>query len=111
MVSCADETLPGASTYNYSDPQSYFAQHLLGFFRGGAVNRQADKAQLTVDIHALSVSNSVSVIGRDVQLLKSIGSAVTSSTFAQFLSTYESALPQIAAGTASTATVLTQPRR
>jgi hypothetical protein len=77
------------STSHFPDPETYYTQHLRGFFRGGAVSKKDAQAALDADLRAIARNASDSsaqtgVLHRDVRLLQQVGGTVTSQTFAQF---------------------------
>lgn len=81
------------STSHSPDPETYYTQHLRGFFRGGAVSEKQAQATLDADLQAIEgeakdSSAETRVLRRDVQLLQQVGSAVTSQAFAQFANTF-----------------------
>ena len=65
----------GISTSHFPDPETYYTQHLRGFFRGGAVSKKAAQATLDVDLWAIErdasdTSAQTDVLHRDVRLLQ-----------------------------------------
>ncbi len=92
----ADEQLPGASAYDDPDPETYYAQHLLGFFRGSADQRSVDKSQLRSDLKSIPSASGASASGqaavhRDAQLLQKLGAALPSDSNSALLAGYVNA--------------------
>src|SRR5262249_30083001 len=84
------------STSHFPDPETYYTQHLRGFFRGGATSEKQAQAKLDADLQAIEREASDSpaqtgVLHRDVQLLQQVGAALTSQAFSQFASTFSDA--------------------
>jgi hypothetical protein len=84
------------STSHFPDPETYYTQHLRGFFRGGAVSKKEAQATLDANLRAIErdandSSAQPGVLHRDVHLLQQVGAAVTSQAFAEFTSAFVAA--------------------
>ena len=82
-IMTALEQQPGGSSYGYPDPQIYFSQNLLGFFRGLIVQRATDRAKLNADVHDLTTAAGatpagVATVQRDAQDLQALAAPLTS---------------------------------
>jgi hypothetical protein len=86
----------GISTSHFPDPETYYSQHLRGFFRGGAGSQKNTQAALDTNLRAIErdandSSAQTDVLRRDVHLLQQVGAAVTSQAFAQFVNAFVAA--------------------
>ncbi len=91
------ETIPGNISYLDTNPSLYFAQHLGGFFRGWAVQREGDLATLKADLHATSAGatpSQAAIVQRDAHLLETLVAKVPSQNNAAFLETYKTLVEQ-----------------
>lgn len=84
------------TTSHFPDPETYYTQHLRGFFRGAAVSEKQAQASLDADLEAIEreandTPAQSKVLRRDVQLLQQVGAATTSQAFAQFAGTFTAA--------------------
>ncbi len=94
-----EQTLPSNPYGHFEDPSLYYTQHLRGFFRGWGVQKVEARAKLQTDLHTIegatpSSPAGAAVLQRDVQILKSLGAAVPSTTNQQFGNTYVAAFDQ-----------------
>jgi hypothetical protein len=100
LDSYQDARLSARNTYvSLPDPQTYYTQHLRGFFRGLAAGRneaantlQSDALGFTASSHANPAQ--VAVMNRDVKLLKNLTASSTSTAAAAFNSAYVAAFEQ-----------------
>ncbi len=84
------------STSHFPDPETYYSQHLRGFFRGGAVSKKQAEATLNADLKTIEhgagdSSAQTAVLRRDVQLLQQVGASISSDAFTQFSNTFVAA--------------------
>ena len=84
------------STSHFPDPETYYSQHLRGFFRGATVSKSQAQATLNADLRAIEhqandSSGQSGVLHRDVQLLQQVGAAITSEAFVQFTDSFVAA--------------------
>lgn len=94
-----EQALPANSGYHFKDPGLYYTQHLRGFFRGWGIQKIEARATLDRDLRdikstAATSPAGASVIGRDVQILQSLGAAIPSTVNAQFGAAYVAAFDQ-----------------
>jgi hypothetical protein len=88
-----EASLPSNPYDHFEDPGLYYSQHLRGFFRHWGTQKIAAEAKLQGDMRAIqSVAQAspagVAVLHRDVNLLKSLGAAVPSTTNSQLDDAY-----------------------
>lgn len=74
---------------SFPDPQTYYTQHLRGFFRGLAAGRLDAVAKLDSDVRTFEAQANASsaetaVVNRDIKLLKNLGASVTNAQNAAF---------------------------
>jgi hypothetical protein len=92
----SDESQLGGTYANIPDPGTYYDQHLIGFFRGSAVDRATDKAKLSADLGSIASASGatpagVAALRRDARLLQTLGAVLQSTVDDQFHDAYVAA--------------------
>ncbi len=84
----------------YPDPELYLGQHLLGFFRGGAVSQSSDNARLKADLKSIpaarrppALPRSTTLRRRRESLLQTLGAPLPMRAAADPRSTTRSSVP------------------
>ncbi len=105
-----DESRVPAGYGHFTDPGLFYTQHLRGFFRGWAVARTADAATLTADLQGFANHSApaFSVLNRDTQILKTLGSPIPSASNDQLLDDFVAAFAQGPPSKTQLATLRTQ---
>jgi hypothetical protein len=87
---------------SFPDAQTYYTQHLRGFFRGLATARLQSAANLNADVRAIELQSNATpaqaaVVSRDARILKNLGATVTETKNAAlgdaFVATFSDGLP------------------